>query len=293
MTDHPGEFFATPDLTVPKTRIVPVHSERLDTGPPRMRLGEALVEAGVITGAQLDSCLAEQAGEEPGRGRRRVGEIIVGRGLATEADIAQGLAAMMGFEFVDLFLETPEPSAVRRLPRAVAERFGVVPLRAGATWLRIAVADPTDTRALAAVREAARVASVSVALSTPSGIKGAIVRVWDGPAPLDEEVIDEPAAVPAPPEPEPERAWRPATRRAAPAPDGADSVVDPYVGSRWEYTWLGDGMPMEHPGYCHTADVMDERLALLGEDGWEAVGLHSNLSRVRILLRRSLPAADS
>ena len=283
MTDHPAEYYASPDLTsIPPTRITPVHSDRVEGEKRRLRLGEALVEAGVITQQQLEACLREQQ-KDTGT-RRRLGAIIVERSLATEADIAQGLAAMLGFEFVDLFLVTPDPLAVRRLPRHVAEQLGVIPLAAGASWLRIAVSDPTDNAAIGTVREAAGVQAVSVALSTPGGIKGALVRAWEGPEPVPAEPIASPdpaAALPAE-SPKPAPAAPPATVAATAPPQ------DPWEGLRWEYFFIGDGMPMEHPGYVRNEKELDARLAELGMQGWEAIGLNANMTRNRVLLRRPL-----
>ncbi|MBA2530161.1 MAG: type II/IV secretion system protein, partial [Euzebyales bacterium] len=67
---------------------------------PRRRIGDVLVERGLLTPDQLAVALAEQANVEGDR--RRLGQVIVGLGLATERQIAQALAAVLDLPFVDL-----------------------------------------------------------------------------------------------------------------------------------------------------------------------------------------------
>ncbi len=102
MTGNNGDFQYAVDTTlaVPATRIVAVHGTRGgETAPAqRLRLGEALVAAGVITPAQLESCLQAQQETTP---RRRLGGIVVELGLATDVQVAQGLATILGFEYVE------------------------------------------------------------------------------------------------------------------------------------------------------------------------------------------------
>lgn len=272
-------YFGGTDMTIPPTHVRPVHGRAgLSEPPKRLKLGEALVEAGVITRDQLALCLAEQA-ESTGT-RRRIGEIVVDRGLATETDIAVGLSAMMGFEYVDPDDLRLDPNAVRRLPREVSERHTVLPLGAGATWLRVAMADPTDTIAIDTIRELTGVISVSIAISTASVIRAGLRLAWAMPA-------DEPPAAAAPPAPAP-APGPPPPEPAAPAPVAPVAPVAAAVpaGDGWEYLWVGDGMSMDHAGYVTDQRVLDARLDDLGAQGWEAVGLHSNGTRVRVLLKR-------
>jgi general secretion pathway protein E len=70
---------------------------RVDAAPagpgvprPRRRLGEVLVDAGVLSAKSLEEALAAQAGDQGQR--RKLGEVIVGLGLADETQIAQALS---------------------------------------------------------------------------------------------------------------------------------------------------------------------------------------------------------
>lgn len=272
-------YYGGTDLSVPATQIRPVHGRNGATEPARrMRLGEALVESGVITHEQLTRCLAEQA-EDTTSPRRRLGEVITRRGLASEVDIALGLASLTGFAYVDYAGLVLDPAAVRKLPRVVCERHVVLPLGAGDTWLRLAMADPSDRIALDVIRELSGVTTISVAISTSTAIRDALARAWAVP---EEELLRQLAArrqAQADPETLPDPAADLTAQELVPVPG------EP-VGEPWDFLFVGDGMPMDHPGYTMDMTALDVRMAELGAAGWEAVGVHSNGSRIRVLLKR-------
>lgn len=258
-------------LSVPPTRVVPVHSARAGENAPaqRRRLGEALVDAGVITPSQLDACLRHQETTTP---RRRLGSVVVELGLATDVEVAQGLAAILGFEYVDPSAWDVPLAVVRTVPRLTAEMLGVVPIEAGETWLRVAVADPTDRYMLEALREATGLLTISFAVATPRAIQDAVHRFWSP----DYVPADRPSPVALVPDAE------------EPAEEPAAAAVE-VAGEPWEYAFVGDGVPSTHPGYAHDVVATERELARLGALGWEAVGVSATGSRMTVLLKRRLP----
>jgi hypothetical protein len=255
-------------LAVPPTRIVAVHGHRSADAPPvqRIRLGEALVQAGVITHAQLESCLRFQ---EAGTPRRRLGAVVVELGLATDVHVAQGLGTILGFDYVDPSGIDVPVDVARKLPRLSAEMLGAVPIAAGPSWLRVAVSDPTDRYTVEALREASGVVNISLAVATPRAIEAALHRFW---SPEYRPVVVRPVTVvpdlePEVDEPEP----------AAP--------VEPQGG--WEYAFVGDGLPSNHPGYEGDLAGTERTLTRLGAEGWEAVGIQASGSRMTVLLKRA------
>ncbi|HVF19297.1 MAG TPA: hypothetical protein VNA14_03540 [Mycobacteriales bacterium] len=264
------------DFTVPPTVIKPVHSGK-GAPPPRMRIGEALVAAGLITAAQLDECLSDQRrGGPAGKRDRRLGAIVVDKGFATESDIAAGLSAITGFEHVDPVEMSPSPGVVRLVPRALAAALRLVPVDAGPTWVRVAVADPFDRRGIEAVRDATGRTSVTVAVATPASVMLTIEAGWspehDG---LDPFLPGEPSAASA------------AGAGAAPAAGpSTDMRARPETGPFWEYALIGDDLPSNHRGFTPDVLGLESRLAELGAAGWDAVGVTSNGGRSRVLLKR-------
>lgn len=275
------EFAYAVDTTlgVPATRVVPVHGTRAGEAPPkqRLRLGEALVAADVITPAQLTQCLRFQEAATP---RRRLGAVVVELGLASDVDVARGLATILGFEFVDPAGYDVPVEIVRRVPRLTAEMLGAVPIGAGETWLRVAVSDPTDRYTVEALREATGLLTISLAVATPRAIETALHRFWSpeyAPEPLPPAPA--PLAVAPGPEPQPEAAPPPA------AGPGTGPGTGPATG--WEYAFVGDGLSSSHPGYTGDVAGTERELARLGALGWEAVGVSTAGTRMTVLLKRA------
>ena len=81
----------------------------------RKKIGECLIQAGLISDDDLESALVEHK-----RTGERLGVVLVRMNLATEKQIAKALAMQLGFPYVSLAENPPDPSsivAVRRSPR--------------------------------------------------------------------------------------------------------------------------------------------------------------------------------
>ena len=145
----------------------------------RRRIGEVLVEQGVITAAQLDQVLRQQA--DPTQGRHKIGALVVDNGWATERQVARALATALHLPLMDLHRTQVEPSATRLLPRSVAERHGVLVLgrENGPTGpLRIAVVDPTNVVALDDVRMYTGANDLAICVAADTDLRDALGRAW-------------------------------------------------------------------------------------------------------------------
>jgi len=142
----------------------------------RRRLGDVLVESGLLTPEQLDMAL-EQQRSAPGA-RRRLGQVVVDIGLASERDVAEALAKLLGLKMIDLSKAMPAPDVVRLLPRQVAERTRVLVMDKNPQGLVIAAADPTNVLAIDDVKLYTRCADVQVLVATESQIRDQIARAW-------------------------------------------------------------------------------------------------------------------
>ena len=153
--------------------------------PRRRRLGEVLVASGVISESELNDCLAEQA-TQPRDGRKRLGAMVVDKGMAAERDIAKALAEVLGLDTVDATRLGVSPTAARLIPRAVADRYGVLGIAYEDGRLTLAMADPTDVVALDDVRLYTKARSISVVVATESAIREHLARAWS----LEEDASD-------------------------------------------------------------------------------------------------------
>src|SRR5512140_3138470 len=105
---------------------------------PKKRLGEMLIEAGVIGETQLKAALGHQR-----QWGVRLGQALVDLKLASEADIVRALAVKFGFEVAKL--DALEPygleHALKLLPRDFAIRNNVFPMSADTTTVTVAMSD--------------------------------------------------------------------------------------------------------------------------------------------------------
>ncbi len=115
----------------------------------KRRLGEVLVEAGLAAPETIARALeARQSGE-------RIGDYLVRAGTLSEVDLYRALGVQHALPFELLSAGSLEPDALERLPREVAERWTVLPVRvAHERYLWIASPELPGDEAEAAIREA-------------------------------------------------------------------------------------------------------------------------------------------
>ncbi len=134
------------------------------------RLGEILVEAGIVTPEKLDLALREQrqTGEKLGVALQRLG-------ICSEQEIGKVLASQAGVPVVDLGEVAIDPEAVGMVDRQFAEQRSLLPLRARGSTLRVAMGNPMD---LATIDELTRQTGkyIEVVHAPASEIADALVR---------------------------------------------------------------------------------------------------------------------
>jgi len=111
------------------------------SAPAKKRLGELLVDAGIIDETQLKAALGHQR-----QWGIRLGQALVDLKLATEQDIVRILAKRFGFEVarLDQVEAYGHRQAVSLVPREFALKYNVFPLSADTTSLAVAMSDPTN-----------------------------------------------------------------------------------------------------------------------------------------------------
>jgi len=87
------------------------------------RLGELLVEAGLLSKEQLDMALAQQR-QEGGM----LGEILVKRGFVTEADVAKAIAAQYNVPYIEATSYDVNPEVVDLFPIDFMRKNNFAPL---------------------------------------------------------------------------------------------------------------------------------------------------------------------
>jgi type IV pilus assembly protein PilB len=103
----------------------------------RKKIGECLIQAGLISEDDLQVALAEhkKTGE-------RVGTVLVRLNLATEKQITKALAYQLGFPYVSLSDEPPDPTAIVLISKEVALKRVCVAVKLEKNLLTVAMSDP-------------------------------------------------------------------------------------------------------------------------------------------------------
>ena len=143
----------------------------------RKRIGELLVERGVISRPQLDAGLAAQK-----QTRQRLGLTLIQQGLISESQLAQVLADSLGLPTVDLSKVQVDWSAVHMLRARFCEQYELFPFGVegkGTPQKRLVVAlsDPMNEVAMQEI-EFTTGLKVAGCVATHSQIRDAILRYY-------------------------------------------------------------------------------------------------------------------
>lgn len=136
------------------------------------KLGELLVESGIITNSQLDKALELQK-EQGGL----IGEVLVQLKFTTEEDIAKMLTAQYGFAYLPLANYEIDSGLIRLIPERVSRQYCLIPIDKIANTLTIAMSNPLNSQAIEDI-ETLSACSVQVFVSTTSDIREAIEKYY-------------------------------------------------------------------------------------------------------------------
>ena len=107
----------------------------------RLRLGDVLVEQGVITQEQLADALGAQRQSD---NKRLLGETLVHLGCCTEDDIVSALAENYGVPYAKITPKIVDASVIDSLPKEFLDRHKVLPLFKVRDVLTVAMAEPSN-----------------------------------------------------------------------------------------------------------------------------------------------------
>ena len=258
--------------------------------PETKKLGVLLIEAGLVTPAQLQETLRQQrlSGE-------RLGSTLVAMGVINEDVLMDFLARQTGVPRMDpKNLEIP-PAVLQRIPRRLAEQMNILPVALKEPKsLVLAMADPMDLNAVDSARFASGL-NIEPVVAGHTALRQAIHehygRLVTGGPPAPLEVSSLPASGHSLPVPldlmmtpfEPEPPAR------DPKPAGGPEEITPF--SFFSESRLpaaaqnGSGLSGE---IIHQRSAMSEQVRALDEYGTRALVL----GLVRMLQRRGILGQD-
>ena len=112
----------------------------------KLRLGDVLINGGVITQEQLDKALGLQKGSG-----RKLGEVLVDEGITTEEAIARALSSQLGIDMIEAQNVRISEEILKLIPVSVLKKNKVLPFeyaKDNPNVLRVAMADPMDMNAM-------------------------------------------------------------------------------------------------------------------------------------------------
>jgi len=120
----------------------------------KLRMGDILVELGVITPEQLEIALKQTNPEQ-----RRLGALLVSLGFATEEDIDKAVSTRLGIPYFTSFEGMLDPAVASMIPEAMARKLLIVPVLRTDDTLSVGMVNPSDTDA---IDEVARLSGLHV-----------------------------------------------------------------------------------------------------------------------------------
>ena len=151
------------------------------------RLGDLLVGLGIVTEEQLNSALEAKAASG-----KRLGETLVDSGVITEKQLLDALQMQLGIDFVDLSSTTIPVELAKLVPRTIAKKYNIVPVKMEQDQLFIAMSDPLDFMAQEEVKAVSHKIVVPM-VSTAHDVEKAVSNLYgnEGTARAIEEMMRE------------------------------------------------------------------------------------------------------
>ena len=104
-----------------------------------IRLGELLISAGIIDQNQLNEALSVQK-----QTKQRLGDILIERNIITNNELIEALQMQLGIDFIDLTAISIPVELTKFVPRNIARKHCIVPVKLVDNTLYIAMSDPLN-----------------------------------------------------------------------------------------------------------------------------------------------------
>ncbi len=152
--------------------------------PKKRRLGELLVEQGLVTLEELERALTEQR-----RTGELLGSVLTRSGVISSEQLLQTLSEQVGMPYVHLTEAQVTPEALAQVPPKFASHYHLMPIGFVNGALQVAIADPFDIQTLDELRLLLE-CDVKPVLASPQDIHEAIQRHYGVGASAVEQLLD-------------------------------------------------------------------------------------------------------
>lgn len=139
----------------------------------RKRIGEILIQAGVLDSAGLRAALTEQR-----RWGGPLGRILIDLKLVSEDSLVRALAQQLNFPVVNIDKLRVDPNVLELISGDLAEQHNIIPFNLEGKFLDVAMSDPTNLGIIDELRIRTQL-NVRPYLAGPKAIERALGR-WYG-----------------------------------------------------------------------------------------------------------------
>ncbi|KGR79647.1 GspE/PulE family protein [Ureibacillus manganicus] len=152
-------------------------------GTTRKRLGDLLIESGVITTQQLDYALSNKSSDE------KLGDFLIRENFITEQQLIEVLEFQLGIPHINLNQYAIDPELLQLVPGELAKRAKIMPVRRDKNKLFIAMADPMDYFAIEEVRMATG-CQIETSIAAKDDLYRTITKYYDLQESMDAALSD-------------------------------------------------------------------------------------------------------
>jgi type II secretory ATPase GspE/PulE/Tfp pilus assembly ATPase PilB-like protein len=149
---------------------------------PKMKVGDILIEAGLVTKEQVEAALANQDVDK----KKKIGRLLIDEGLITEDQLLMALAVKFRLPFIDLDTRVPTKEALACLSTNIVYGLQVLPLEDDGKRIVVATSEPTDYSIPDSLRFRIK-RRIELVVATSAQISRAILKYY----PKEEYRLDE------------------------------------------------------------------------------------------------------
>jgi len=139
------------------------------------RIGDILIEQGLITSKQLKEALEMQKNGN----NKRLGEIFVEAGAITKEELYEVLQYVYETEYVNLSNYVIDPEVISLIPEKIALQFKLIPINKNEDELTIAMANPLDVYAIDFVRDHTKIKKIKSLLASEEDVLNTITSYYE------------------------------------------------------------------------------------------------------------------
>jgi hypothetical protein len=149
------------------------HIQKAFKNNTQLRVGEILVKARVINETMVQKALKVQK-----LLRKRIGEMLLDRGLLSEEQLFQALAEKFSIPYVDLLQEKFARKALAAIPGNIAAGLDIIPINFDQTTLVVATIAPELAVIKTRVQQHTNQKHIQMVLARPSQLRAAIRKFY-------------------------------------------------------------------------------------------------------------------